>query len=145
MNSYKRFAAVALASTALALPGIASAHITLYTTNSYPGKAVWITIYDLGKLRHLDYGCVAINSQRGWTSGQYTYGAFYYVRGEVKERSDCGGKTLCDTTIQANPQWVSSIDRAMQKKSFSMHTQFGIKQNGSNCYWEILDTGLNKL
>jgi hypothetical protein len=145
MHAGKRFAALSAAAIAFALPTAASAKLTLYTENGYPGKAVWITVYDLGKLRHLDWGCVAINGKRGWASGNYAYGSFYYIRGEVKERADCGGRTLCDTTIQANPQYVSSIDRAMNHTSFSMHTQFKIHQNGNNCYWENTDTGLGSL
>lgn len=144
MHPRKRLATMSAAALLLAAPMAASA-LTLYTDNGYPGKAVWITIYDLGKLRHLDWGCVAIGSQRGWTSGNYAYGSFYYIRGEVKENADCTGRTLCDTTIQANLQYVSNIDRAMHHKSFSMHTQFQMHKNGDNCYWENTDTGLGKL
>ena len=79
---------------------------TVVTTNSYgQGKSIWITIYDLGKTSHLDWGCVdATNNSRMWMSGAYLYGSFDYVRGEVKAGPSCGGATICDTTVQINPQ-----------------------------------------
>jgi hypothetical protein len=79
---------------------------TVVTTNSYgQGKSIWITIYDLGKTSHLDWGCVdATNNSRMWMSGAYLYGSFYYVRGEVRAGPGCGGATICDTTVQINPQ-----------------------------------------
>ena len=53
----------------------------IFTHNKYNDNAVWVTIYDLGKLRHLDYGCMAKGGGvRTWTSGDYAFGSYYYVR-----------------------------------------------------------------
>ena len=108
-----------------------------YTHNQYNDKSVWITIYDLGKTRHLDYGCVAPGSTRTWNSGHYAFGSFYYIRGEVKEGKDCSGRTLCDTTVQANPQsnelFAGSADVVK-----SSHLDWYIHPNPKikNCYWD---------
>ena len=105
-------------------------YASISTYNTYGNRTVWITIYDVGKTTHLDYGCVQPNGNRRWTSGNYLAGSFYYVRGEVKEGKDCGGRTLCDTTIRANPQDHSlGVGRAEGSVLF-------IKPNWSNCYWE---------
>jgi hypothetical protein len=71
------------------------------TANATPGR-VWITIYDLAKLRHLDYGWVEGCSFRDWRSGNYACGGFYHVRGEVKNWNDSAN--VFDTSMQINPQ-----------------------------------------
>ena len=82
-------------------------------TNNSTSNSIWVTIYDLGETRQLDYGCVSKNSTRRWAAGQYTWGSFYKVRAEVKQNADCGGATLFDTRYQAyatvtDPQSVIS-------------------------------------
>ena len=112
---------------------------TLYTHNRYGDRAVWVTIYDLGKTRHLDYGCVSKLSDRSWRSGGYTWGAYYYVRGEVKQNADCSGATLCDTTVQVNPQtnegWPGAAGPNTSPGARS-GTDWAIHPNGTNCYWD---------
>ena len=134
-----RWCAGFLAAT-LACPA-AQAHVTLTTFNVYypPTRAVWITIYDLGKLRHLDWGCMAVSGKRDWASGKYLYGSFYYIRGEVKENADCSGRTLCDTTIQATPGYFVNPGTAVSGTSMAYDTQYRIKKNGNNCYWESVN------
>jgi hypothetical protein len=80
-----------------------SAHTSLYTANATP-HWIWITIYDLAKTTHLDYGWVQPNSVRGWASGNYCWGSFYYVRAEVKAGTGQDGGNIFDTTVQVNPQ-----------------------------------------
>ena len=124
-------AAVSIATAASANSGWTP---KFYTHNTYSDRTVWITIYDLLKTQHLDYGCVAKSSVRTWTSGPYAYGSFYYIRGEVKEGKDCSGRTLCDTTVQVNPQ---SNEGLKDVENFANNTSLNwyIHANGSNCYW----------
>ncbi|QJD94428.1 hypothetical protein HH214_00355 [Mucilaginibacter robiniae] len=63
-------------------------------------QSIWITIYDVAKTQHLDWGCINGTSSRMFAAGQYTLGSYYHVRTEVKESAQCGGKTICDTSIQ---------------------------------------------
>ena len=80
-----------------------SAYSALYTAN--PTKNwIWVTIYDLGKTTHLDYGWVDPGTVREWQSGHYLYGSFYYVRGEVKGGGRQDTPNVFDTTVQVNPQ-----------------------------------------
>ena len=60
-----------------------SAYTSLHTANATP-HWIWVTIYDLGKTSHLDYGWVEPNKVRDWASGNYCWGSFYYVRAEYK-------------------------------------------------------------
>ncbi|HKD07044.1 MAG TPA: hypothetical protein VKB79_14165 [Bryobacteraceae bacterium] len=76
---------------------------TVYTVNTTDNR-VWITIYDLGKTTHLDYGWVDARSSRAWASGSYAYGSFYHVRGEVKSNAAGSDPNIYDTSIQINPQ-----------------------------------------
>ena len=64
----------------------------------------WVTIYDLGKTTHLDYGCVRGGDFRTWAAGNYLFASYYYVRGEVKAGLECGGDTICDTTRAGEPR-----------------------------------------
>lgn len=66
-------------------------------------KWIWVTIYDLGKTQHLDYGWVAPLNGRGWKSGNYSCAAYYYVRAQVKDnegRNPVDGPDIFDTTVQ---------------------------------------------
>ena len=106
-----------------------------FTHNQYNDRYVWITIYDLAKTTHMDYGCVNPLSDRTWSSGHYAFGSFYYIRGEVKEGKDCSGRTLCDTTVQANPQnndMFAGSEQVFKNSSLNWY----IHPNGSNCYWD---------
>src|SRR5262249_20732330 len=80
-----------------------SAFASLYTANTTPNW-IWITIYDLAKTTHLDYGWVQPGTVREWTSGNYLWGSFYYVRAEVKAGTSQDGAKIFDTTAQVNPQ-----------------------------------------
>jgi hypothetical protein len=108
---------------------------TVVTTNSgWGGKSIWITIYDLGKTQHLDYGCVNAGDFRKWQSGNYLYGSYYYVRAEVKAGPSCGGATICDTTVQINPQSQLDSPGGFDWKKFT-GTNVTLLPNGNNCYW----------
>jgi hypothetical protein len=124
----------------------------LITNNDYDNP-VWITVYDLAKTAHLDYGCMEAKNFRTWTSGNYLYGSFYYVRGEVKAEPNCQGATLCDTIVQVNPQngrIARDFLKSVNAKGYGVlahvaaelvpkdvtGTVVSIKPNGSNCFWE---------
>jgi hypothetical protein len=134
MKAIARITLLPLAAVALA----AQAQVfipKIFTHNKYNDKAVWITVYDLGKLRHLDYGCMKAGSERTWTSGGYAFGSYYYVRGEVKEKADCGGRTLCDTTVQIHPMNMGIISSGKEGRG-PEHVNWYIHPNGNNCYWD---------
>ena len=114
--------------------GILGAMATVTTGNTY-NKNIWITIYDLGKTRHLDYGCVTANGTRDWRSGNYLYGSFYYVRAEVKDGPNCGGNTICDTTVQINPQSPGPVIPGGGGYNTFSGTKVTLIPNGKNCYW----------
>jgi hypothetical protein len=138
-SAIKRIAPLALGTllaTVAAAPREVSAadgRARLRTYNTYGNRSIWVTIYDLGKTRHLDYGCVAPNSDRWWESESYAYGSFYYIRAEVKEDSACGGKTLCDTTVQVNPQYPGYI--LPEGVGGPSGGTVWLAPNGNNCYW----------
>ena len=89
---------------------------TIWTAN-LTDKWMWVTIYDLAKLQHMDWGWVSPHNVRGWHAGgaptpqSYMCGSFYHVRGEVKSGNQ-GGDNIFDTEIQINPQlsnWLGMI------------------------------------
>jgi hypothetical protein len=100
-------------------PGLCEALRTINAT----GNRIWVTVYDLGKTRHLDFGWVEPCSVRVWRSGSYACGSYYYVRAEVKDYYLT--RNVYDTTVQHNPQglnygsWVETLRR-----------------KGDNYYWE---------
>ena len=101
------FAAAAFAAPAHAGCGTI---VTLNPTDHW----VWITIYDLGELQHLDWGWVAPHTGRDWHAGgaptpqSYMCGSFYHVRYEVKQGrlqpTPPDVPNLFDTRMQINPQ-----------------------------------------
>jgi hypothetical protein len=125
---------------ALAMAGLGAGHsahaqvvnnsATIITTDNSP-NSIWITIYDVAKTSHLDYGCVTTKQARSWRSGSYLFGSFYYVRAEVKANADCGGKTLCDTTMRINPQ---SPTGGSSGYAMASNNKVSLEPNGSNCY-----------
>lgn len=129
---------VLMAAAALAVTSAAAVSLIkprFYTHNTYNDRYVWITIYDLAKTTHMDYGCVKPGSDRTWASGHYAFGSFYYIRGEVKEGNDCSGRTLCDTTVQVNPQnneMFAGSEDVVKNSSLNWY----IHPNNGNCYWD---------
>src|SRR5260221_1006671 len=98
--------AALVAATGLALASVsagAQQSPDPYTSNSFNDRTVWITIYDLGKTRQLDYGCVNAAGTRKWGSGGYPVGSFYYIRAEVMDDDGCNGANGFGTTVQLNP------------------------------------------
>jgi hypothetical protein len=89
---------------------------------------MWVTIYDLAKLQHLDWGWVAPHNTRPWHAGgaptpqSYMCGSYYHVRAQVKPSTDPNAKTpdgpdIFDTEIQINPQlsnWLGMIASVVQ-------------------------------
>ncbi len=127
---------LAIAAALAAQHGMAQVFIpTIHTNNKYNDKWLWVTIYDLGKLRHLDYGCVNPGTTRSWKSGNYAFGSFYYVRGEIMTGKDCGGHKICDTTVRVNPQNEGIISKGSEGKG-PKHVMWYIHPNGNNCYWD---------
>jgi len=80
---------------------------SVYTVNQ-TDKRVWVTIYDLAKTAHLDYGWVEPGHYRAWSSGNYAAGSFYHVRGEVKSDAQGNDPNIYDTSVQINPQWIDN-------------------------------------
>jgi len=109
-----------------------------YTSNSFNDRTVWITIYDLGKTRQLDYGCVNAAGTRKWGSGGYAFGSFYYIRAEIMTEEGCKGAKVCDTTVQFNPQanlTGKNESGLMYDKPYN--TYWTIKGDGQGkCYWD---------
>jgi hypothetical protein len=112
----KRAATIAIASLGL-MAGHAHAGCGTIWTANLTDKWMWVTIYDLGKTQHLDWGWVGPHDVRGWHAGGaptpqvYLCGSFYHVRAEAKDGHE-GGNTIADTEIQINPQlknWVQVV------------------------------------
>jgi hypothetical protein len=68
-------------------------------------------------------------------SGTYLYGSFYYVRGEVKAGPSCSGATICNTTVQINPQSPSYVIPFGLGANIYNGTEVTLLPNGNNCYW----------
>jgi hypothetical protein len=119
---------------------------TVYTVNA-TDKRVWVTIYDVAKTQHLDYGWMEPGSSRAWTSGNYACGSFYHVRGEVKSDAKGSDPNIYDTNVEINLQWadkdvpVSVINPATGTPAFEQPVGVAdsvvtiLKGNG-NYYWE---------
>lgn len=120
-------------------------HADVITENrAVNARTVWITVYDITQSRQLDWGCVSPSGARTWKSGKYLHGSFYYVRAEVKDGANCGGRTLCDTRMQINPQWENFLvaDGHNQKgvepksKQNKVALRSSVQQNRTTCYLE---------
>ena len=70
-----------------------------------------------------------------WMSGTYLYSSFYYVRGEVKAGPSCGGATICDTTVQINPQSPGPVVPFGLGYNIYHGTEVSLWPNGKNCFW----------
>ena len=119
--------------------------LTVYTIN-WTDNRVWVTIYDLAKTTHLDYGWVAARSYRTWTSGNYAAGSFYHVRGEVKSDAAGNDPNIYDTSIQINPQLVvndfpitvpTGDGRITRTNIGATESAVAIMKGQGNYYWEI--------
>ncbi len=122
----RRAAAFAAASLALVLaPGLAHAGCGTIWTANLTDHWMWVTIYDLGKTDHYDWGWVAPHNVRDWHAGgartpmSYMCGSYYHVRGEVKSGKGAqpDGGNIFDTEIQINPQlanWGEMIESVVQ-------------------------------
>ena len=103
--------ALACAALALAAARPAAAGCTagaMITINDTP-KWIWITIYDLGKTTHLDYGWVAPLNRRVWQSGRYNCLSWYHVRAEVKDWEGGAaqdGPNISDTEVETYQQFT---------------------------------------
>jgi hypothetical protein len=103
-------------------------------TNNATEYPIWITIYDLGKTTHLDWGWVGAAPpdpepspyqhpvvNRIWTAGNYLYGSLYYIRAEVV---NANGSVIGDTTIQVYPT-ILTIDPPTYSDPSPILTQVG--------------------
>lgn len=74
--------------------GMGEGHLIINQNTS--GQSGWVTIYNMfGDIR--DSGCVKQNNVIEF--GDYWGPLFYKVRVEMKERADCGGRTLFDDSV----------------------------------------------
>lgn len=126
IRSYlKRFVMVAAASAVLTFSAAdARAGCGTLVTANLTDHWMWVTVYDLAKLQHLDWGWVAPHNIRAWHAGgaptpqSYMCGSYYHVRAQVKPNTDpnpahaVDGPDIFDTEIQINPQlsnWLAMI------------------------------------
>jgi hypothetical protein len=120
-----------LASAGTALAGNGATNGTIQTRNNTDNKA-WITIYDLGKTRHLDYGDLNAHSTRAWTNCCYAAGSYYHVRAEVQ---DGKGHTIYDTSIQISPRACTN-ETVQGNRSFPFgYALVTLRKGNGNYYW----------
>ena len=121
---------------------------SVYTVNQ-TDKRVWVTIYDLAKTAHLDYGWVEPGHYRAWSSGNYAAGSFYHVRGEVKSDAQGNDPNIYDTSIQINPQLAvndfpitvpTGDGRITRTNIGATESAVAIMKGQGNYYWEITMT-----
>lgn len=143
LRTLLRFALLALL---LAAAGAARAGCGTIVTFNPTDHWAWITIYDLAKTTHMDYGYVAPHGVRSWTAGasviKYACGSFYHVRAEVKQATDPKAQPpgdppdIFDTNVQINPQLtladalslLKSIGTALSCVDASCLVKWGINQ-----------------
>ena len=87
-----------LAAAAIGAAGAGAARADVILYNNAP-KSVWFTIY--GPVGNgIGHGCLATGeniTKRYSVPNDGATGGIVYVRGELKENADCGGRTLSDT------------------------------------------------
>ncbi len=121
----RRAATIAAAALAFTFTsGAAHAGCGTIVTANMTDHWMWVTVYDLAKLQHLDWGWVPPHNVRGWHAGgaptpqSYMCGSYYHVRAQVKPNTDpnpshaADGPDIFDTEIQINPQlsnWPAMI------------------------------------
>ena len=92
---------------AVLLPGSAGATNLdngLIATRNDTSYRLWVTVYDAGKTRHMDYGTVEKYERRAWNNCCYAAGSIYHVRAEVQKFIDGRDRTIFDTSIQVTPK-----------------------------------------
>jgi hypothetical protein len=123
------------------LPSVAMAQEFQYkgsvvTENKYANAYLWITIYDIGKTKQHDYGCVDAGNSRTWQQDVYYWGhgagklGNLQVRGELMTQPGCKGMKLCDTTMETRPG-----------RRLSFHRN---KTDVNKCYWNIPEAGVQE-
>jgi hypothetical protein len=140
LNRHSIWFAAGLALTATlatSQPGTASGACTqhIYTTNQ-TNNWIWVTIYDVGKATHMDWGWVGPNAYRSWSGGgspypffnQYFCGLTYYVRAEVKAGGPQNTPNVFDTTVRVNPSEGGN-------NTVCLYTN----NNGKSYYWDYSD------
>lgn len=105
---------------------------TFITTNDYPDKWMWVTVYEstIFSRSIVETGCVAPRGTMNFVrprGGGYPLGAKHYIRAEVTGRN-CSQPKACDTTITAYPSLGGEV----------LH----LIPNGNNCFWEPKKSGL---
>lgn len=84
--------------------------------NNHMDRAVWVTIYN-SISRISDNACLQPGESTFFTG--YYPPFFYQVRGEVKEKLDCGGRTYDDITKAGRMTGWYGIDATMYRKGDS--------------------------
>ncbi len=109
---------------------------SVVTENKFANAYLWITIYDVGKTRQHDYGCVDAGKDRTWQQEVYYWGhgagklGNLQVRGELMTEPGCKGVKLCDTTMETRPG-----------RRLAFHRN---ASDPSNCYWSIPEAGVQE-
>jgi hypothetical protein len=119
--------ALAAAAAWFALPAAADDACSPLRTINATGSKIWVTVYDLAKLRHLDYGWVDACTVREWRSGTYTCGAYYHVRAEVKNAALTAN--IYDTEVQVSAQ-------SHPFEPVNPSTAVTLRKGSNNYYWD---------
>jgi hypothetical protein len=118
-------------------------HNGIIVTANDTGYRVWITVYDLAKTRHMDYGWLDANGRHGWNNCCYAAGSYYYVRGEVKKLGDnrSDPETIYDTTIQVKPKLCRTAALPGKEGDPYGYARVVLKKGNGNFYWDRADNG----
>jgi hypothetical protein len=109
---------------------------SVVTENKFANAYLWITIYDVGKTKQHDYGCVDAGKDRTWKQEAYYWGhgagklGNVQVRGELMTQPGCKGVKLCDTTMETSPG---------RRLSFHQNAT-----DANKCYWSIPEAGVQE-
>jgi len=130
-TSLRMLVATLFATLAVVLSSVpARANTGEITTVNETKYHVHITIYDLGRTRHIDYGQVLPEGLRTWGRCCYAAGSYYYVRGQVM----VGNSVIGDTTIQVVPS-LARKNYGGQCSVFG-YAQVILRNSGGNhFYW----------
>jgi hypothetical protein len=97
--------------------------------NGYPGVSIWVTLYSadavIGAVRNIVTARCVRSGAEVVLSGGFDY-ANAYVRSELKQREDCGGDTIDDTTVNdsvlpTNFNWVTLLPQANFPQTYWAH------------------------
>jgi hypothetical protein len=129
-SGYALLSAILIASTQIH----ASPTRSVGVKNGYPGISIWVTLYSadpiIGSVRNIVTARCVPSGVEAVLSGDFDY-ANSYVRSELKQRLDCGGDTIDDTTVNvgalpSNPNWVTLLPQASFPKTYWAQGRLGV-------------------